>query len=135
MNPTDISGNISEHFGSLTDPRLARTRLHKLVDILVIAICGVICNANSWEEVEAFGEAKETWFRTFLELSTGIPSHDTFNRVFAHLNAKQFEACFIRWMAAVGEKTQGQVVAVDGKMPRGSRDECLGRGAIDIVSA
>jgi len=135
MNPTDISDSITKHFGDLTDPRLERTRRHKLIDILVIAICGVICHADSWEEVEAFGKAKEAWFRKFLELSNGIPSHDTFNRVFARLDAKQFETHFIGWITAVSEITKGQVVAVDGKMPRGSRDGRLGKGAIDIVSA
>ena len=135
MNEAGISGSIVEHFGSIQDPRLERTRLHKLSDILVIAICAIICHADSWEEVEAYGRAKEAWLRTFLSLEYGIPSHDTFNRVFAHLDARQFEACFINWVSAVAEITVGQVVALDGKLPRGSRDGAIGKGAIDIVSA
>ena len=135
MNEAGISGSIVEHFGSIQDPRLERTRLHKLSDILVIAICAIICHADSWEEVEAYGRAKEAWLRTFLSLEYGIPSHDTFNRVFAHLDARQFEACFINWVSAVAEITAGQVVALDGKLPRGSRDGAIGKGAIDIVSA
>jgi predicted transposase YbfD/YdcC len=106
-----------------------------LIDILVITICAIICHADSWEEVEAYGRAKEDWLRTFLELEHGIPSHDTFNRVFARLDAKQFEACFINWVSAVVEITGGQVIAIDGKLPRGSRDGAIGKGAIDIVSA
>jgi predicted transposase YbfD/YdcC len=135
MNEAEISGNIIEHFGSLRDPRLERTRLHKLSDILVIAICAIICHADSWEDVEAYGHAKESWLKTFLELENGIPSHDTFNRVFARLDAKQFEICFVNWVSAVAKITAGQVVALDGKLPRGSRDGAIGKGAIDIVSA
>jgi len=135
MNDTEISGSISEHFGSLPDPRHDRTRIHKLSDILVIAICAIICHADSWEDVEAYGQAKIAWLRTFLELEYGIPSHDTFNRVFARLDARIFETCFVKWMQAVAQLTAGQVVALDGKLPRGSRDGALGKGAIDIVSA
>jgi predicted transposase YbfD/YdcC len=135
VNETGISGNIAEHFGSLREPRHDRTRIHKLSDILVIAICAIICHADSWEEVEAYGRAKEVWLRTFLELEHGIPSHDTFNRFFARLDAKQFEACFVNWVSAVAKTTAGQVIAIDGKLPRGSRDGAIGKGAIDIVSA
>lgn len=135
MNETEVSKSIIEHFGGLLDPRLERTRIHKLSDILVIAICAIICHANSWVDIESYGRAKEVWLKTFLELEQGIPSHDTFNRVFARLDTKQFEACFISWINAVCEITVGQVVAVDGKLPRGSRDGALGKGAIDIVSA
>lgn len=135
MSEVNPSASIQEHFGNIQDPRHERTKHHKLIDILVIAICAIICNADNWEEVETFGEAKETWFRTFLELPNGIPSHDTFRRVFARLDAKQFEACFLSWVAATYEVTNGQVVAIDGKLPRGSRDGSLGRGAIDMVSA
>ena len=131
MNETGITGS----FGSLRDPRHSRTRIHKLIDILVITICAVICHADSWEEVEAYGRAKEAWLRTFLELEHGIPSHDTFNRVFARLDARQFEVCFINWVNTVVKITGGQVIAIDGKLPRGSRDGTIGRGAIDIVSA
>jgi len=135
MSEINPSASVQEHFGDIQDPRHERTKHHKLIDTLVIAICAIICNADNWEEVEAFGEAKETWFRTFLELPNGIPSHDTFRRVFARLDARQFEACFLRWVAAAYKVTNGQVVAIDGKLPRGSRDGSIGRGAIDMVSA
>jgi predicted transposase YbfD/YdcC len=135
MNEAEISGSIAEHFSKLQDPRLERTRLHKLSEILVIAICAIICNADSWEDVEAYGKAKIEWLKTFLVLENGIPSHDTFNRVFARLDAKQFEACFISWIRAVAKIKNGEVVAFDGKLPRGSRDKAIGKGAIDMVSA
>ena len=122
-------------FEGLNDPRIERTKLHKLIDIVMIAICAVICGADDWVEVAMFGEAKESWFRAFLELSNGIPSHDTFTRVFARLDPEQFRACFLRIMRAVSEISQGQVVAIDGKRLRGSVDTAAGREAIDMVSA
>ena len=94
---------IENHFGDLTDPRIDRTKLHKLLDILVIAICAVIAGADNWEDIEEFGKARLEWFQTFLELANGIPSHDTFNRVFARLEPEQFQASFLRWMNAVSE--------------------------------
>jgi predicted transposase YbfD/YdcC len=130
-----ISGAIEQHFGDLEDPRIDRTKLHKLVDILVIAICAVIAGADNWEDVEEFGKAKLEWFKTFLELANGVPSHDTFNRVFARLDPKQFQACFMRWMMAVSEILGGQVIAMDGKVVRRSQDKGIGKAAIDMVSA
>ena len=127
--------SIEDHFGDLTDPRIDRTKLHQLLDILVIAICAVICGADSWEDVEDFGNAKVEWIRTFLELPNGIPSHDTFNRVFARLDAEQFQACFLSWMSATSELIGGQVIAIDGKVLRRSHDRGVGKGAIDMVSA
>ncbi len=135
MREAEISRSIIEPFGSLLDPRLERTRIHKLSDILVIAICAIISHANSWVDVASYGRAKESWLKTFLDLEHGIPSHDTFNRVFARLDAKQFEAWFVNWVKTASQITAGQVVALDGKLPRGSRDGTLGKGAIDIVSA
>jgi predicted transposase YbfD/YdcC len=105
------------------------------MDILVIAICAVICGADNWEEVELFGKAKEKWFKTFLELPNGIPSHDTFWRVFAKLDPEQFQQSFVSWISSVSEITDGQVIAIDGKILRRSHDKALGRGAIDMVSA
>lgn len=128
-------GRLSEHFEDLPDPRIDRTKLHKLLDIVLIAICAVICGADDWVEVAMFGEAKEAWFRTFLELKNGIPSHDTFNRVFARLNPDAFRDRFQAWIRAVSQLTQGQVIAIDGKKLRGSAEQTLGRGAIDMVSA
>jgi predicted transposase YbfD/YdcC len=132
---TPIVPALDQHFSDLADPRAARTKLHKLVDILVIAICAVIAGADNWEDVEAFGEAKREWFQTFLELSNGIPSHDTFTRVFARLDPEQFQTCFVRWIAAVSQRIGGQVIAIDGKVLRRSHDHGIGQAAIDMVSA
>ena len=131
----NVLPTIEQHFGDLTDPRLDRTKLHKLVDILVIAISAVIAGADNWEDVEEFGNARIDWFRTFLELPNGIPSHDTFTRVFARLDPEQFQGCFLRWMAAVSQTIGGQVIAIDGKVLRGSHDRGIGKTAIDMVSA
>ena len=126
---------MEQHFGDLTDPRIDRTKLHKLLDILVIAICAVIAGADNWEDVEEFGKVRMEWFQTFLELPHGIPSHDTFTRVFARLDPEQFQTCFLRWMNGVSEVIGGQVIAVDGKVLRRSQDKGIGKAAIDMVSA
>ena len=112
----ELSKAIEEHFKSLTDPRRkTANQRHKFVDILVIAICGIICGADSWVAVEKFGKAKENWFRFFLELPNGIPSHDTFTDVFAKLSPKQFETCFNSWAESISELFDGEIVSVDGK--------------------
>jgi len=126
---------IAEHFAPLKDPRVERTKQHLLLSILVIAICAVICGADSWVEVAAFGQAKRKWLRRFLRLPNGIPSHDTFGRVFARLNPVQFQECFLTWVQAIRELTQGQVVAIDGKTLRRSHERILGKSAIHMVSA
>jgi len=130
-----ISGAIEQHFGDLEDPRIDRTKLHKLGDILVIAICAVIAGADNWEDVEEFGKVRLEWFKTFLELPNGIPSHDTFNRVFARLDPEQFQTSFLSWMRAVSQILGGQVIAIDGKVVRRSHDRGIGKAAIDMVSA
>jgi predicted transposase YbfD/YdcC len=126
---------IEQHFGDLTDPRIDRTKLHELINILVIALCAVIAGADNWEDVEEFGKARIEWFQTFLDLPNGIPSHDTFTRVFARMDPEQFQSCFMRWMRAVSEVLGGQVIAIDGKVLRGSHDKGIGKAAIDMVSA
>lgn len=127
--------SITAHFSSLEDPRVDRTKWHDLHDILVIAICGVICGADGWVGIEEFGNAKLDWLRTFLDLPNGIPSHDTFGRVFARLDPDQFQHCFLSWVQAICEITEGEVVAVDGKTLRRSKDGTLGKDAIHMVSA
>ena len=108
---------IAKHFAGLDDPG-RYNRWHLLLDIITIAICAVICGADDWIAVEEFGKAKANWFVKFLKLPHGIPSHDTFRRVFACLDAGQFQDCFIAWVRAVHQITQGQVVAIDGKSLR-----------------
>jgi len=126
---------LSEHFGKVTDPRVDRTKEHKLIDILAIAICAIICGAEGWVDVELFGKSKQPWLATFLELPNGIPSHDTFGRVFSMIDAKQFQLAFIEWVWAVNQLIGRQIVNLDGKCLRGSDDEKLGKRAIYIVSA
>ena len=130
-----LAPSITSFFSVLEDPRPDHTRRHKLIDIMTIAICGVICGADSWVELEQFGKSKEEWLKGFLELPNGIPSHDTFGRVFALLDAQQFRDCFLAWVQAVSAVTRGQVIAIDGKTLRRSHDKSLGKSAIHMVSA
>lgn len=122
-------------FDSLEDPRMDRTKLHRLTDILTIAICATICGADGWPDVELFGQCKEKFFRTFLDLPNGIPSHDTFRRVFMLLQPEDFEQCFMQWMAELSESSDGRLIAVDGKTIRRSLDAAGGKAAIHMVSA
>lgn len=131
----EFCNDLTRHFSDLDDPRINRTKRHALLDIIVIAICGTICGADGWTEIQAFGEAKEEWLRTFLDLPHGIPSHDTFGRVFARLDPAQFQACFRRWVAALDGEAIGQVVAFDGKRARRSHDRANGQGPLHLVSA
>jgi predicted transposase YbfD/YdcC len=127
-------GPIVLYFSDVEDPRSDNKR-HLLLDIIVISICAAICGADTWTDVELFGQAKERWFRTFLELPHGIPSHDTFNRVFALIDAEQFQESFRNWIAAVEERTKGEIIALDGKQLRRSHDKAEGQKAIYMVSA
>ena len=126
---------IEEHFSEVTDPRKDRTKEHKLIDIIVIAICAVICGAEGWVDIELYGNSKLHWLSTFLELPNGIPSHDTFGRVFSLIDAQQFQFAFYDWVLAVNEITAGQVINIDGKCLRGSDEKRLGKRAIYMVSA
>jgi predicted transposase YbfD/YdcC len=125
---------ITAYFSVLEDPRRYNRR-HKLLDIVVIAICAAICGAEGWEDIELFGETKEEWLRGFLELPHGPPSDDTYRRVFAALDAEEFQICFMDWIEAVEELTEGQVIAVDGKTLRRSHDRSKGKKALQMVSA
>jgi predicted transposase YbfD/YdcC len=127
--------SISEHFASLTDPRVERSKVHLLAEVVTVALCGVICGADDWVAIEAFGQEKERWLRTFLSLPGGIPSHDTFGRVFARLDPNEFRQCFLTWVRAVVGEIGEQVVAVDGKTLRGSHDRKGGKEALHLVSA
>lgn len=135
MSDSSVLRALSEHFAALEDPRVERTKLHPLLAIVTIALCAVICGAESWEDIAGFGEAKASWLTSFLDLPHGIPCPDTFNRVFAALDPKQFQACFAAWMQAVAEVLPTQVIALDGKTVRGSHDHVTGKAAIHMVSA
>lgn len=137
-NQNEVLGQLRTRFASLDDPRVERTKLHQLLDIITIAICAVICGADDWSEIELFGHAKEAFFKSFLPLPNGIPSHDTFNRVFARLNPEQFQKCFLEWVQDLVRATSGHikgVIAIDGKRVCGSRDTPNSKGAIQMVSA
>jgi predicted transposase YbfD/YdcC len=121
-------------FAQVEDPRLERTKRHRLRDILIIAICGVICGAEGWVGIEEFGKAKEVWFTSLLQLPNGIPSHDTFGRVFALIDPKQLEASFVQWVQGISQRIKG-VIAIDGKTLRRSHDETSGKKALHMVSA
>ena len=121
-------------FDAIEDPRVERTKKHHLIDIIIIAILGVLCGADGWVDIESFGNTKEAWLKTFLDLPNGIPSHDTFGRVFAHIDPKQFETCFLTWVQSINEKING-VIAIDGKSLRRSHDRTNGKKALHMVSA
>jgi predicted transposase YbfD/YdcC len=126
---------IAKHFADVDDPRYHHSPPHALLDIITIAICGMICGADDWVAIEEFGRAKQTWFKTFLRLSHGIPSHDIFGDVFARLDPEQFRTGFINWVEAISALTFGEVVPIDGKTVRGSHDKRQGKEAIHLVSA
>jgi predicted transposase YbfD/YdcC len=126
--------SLARCFADLPDPRLDRTKRHTLVDILAIALCAVIAGADTWEEVEQFGRAKHDWLQRFLALPRGIPSHDTFYRVFVALDPHAFGECFGRWMAAACEATGLRHVAIDGKAVRGT-PKATASGCLHLVSA
>jgi predicted transposase YbfD/YdcC len=126
---------IIEHFSSLTDPRILLKTRHKLIDIIVITLCAVLAGADEWTEIAEFGRIKEKWFRTFLELPFGIPSHDTFGRVFSMIRPEEFEKCFLDWVRAAFQTIAPQVIAIDGKTLRHSYDRSSNKAAIHMVSA
>jgi predicted transposase YbfD/YdcC len=127
--------SLFDHFADLTDPRIERKKEHKLLDIVGLSICGVICGADGWTDIEEFGHAKEEWLRTFLELPNGIPSHDTLGRVFARVLPGEFQQSFQRWIQAISTVTEGQIISIDGKTLRRSYDRSRDKAAIHMVSA
>jgi len=126
---------LLEHFNTLPDPRRVNhnTKRHNLLDIVVIAVLATICGADTWSDIEAFGLEKKKWLETFLELENGIPSHDTFGRVFSILDPQAFERCFLAWTKTVRRRTRGEVVAIDGKSAR--RAHGKGLRPIHLVNA
>ncbi|OZB26682.1 MULTISPECIES: ISAs1 family transposase [unclassified Acidiphilium] len=127
--------NLVEEFSSLKDPRCGGKVEHRLIDILVIAVCAVIAGAESWEDFALYGRSKQDWLGTFLALPSGIPSHDTFRRVFMLIDTGRFEACFESWARSFGATLDREVVAIDGKTIRGSHDRGREQAPLHVVSA
>lgn len=127
--------SIIDCFSDLSDPRVFKKTDHKLIDIIVIAICAVICGADKWTQIEEYGQTNHDWFKNFLELPSGIPSHDTFGRVFSVISSKNFHQCFQKWIHKIFEITGGQVIAIDGKTLRRSFDKRRNKAALHMVHA
>jgi len=122
-------------FDDLPDPQIDRTKQHRLIDIVTIAVCAVLSGADSFVEIATYGRAKEAWLRTFLAVPHGIPAHDTFGRVFAMLDPASVEARFLTWVQATVTPLATQVIAVDGKRLRRSHDRAQGRTPLHLISA
>jgi predicted transposase YbfD/YdcC len=127
--------SIVHHFKDLKDPRIERTKKHRLIDIIVIALGSIMVGGDGFQDMELFGQSKRAWLEDFLDLSNGIPSHDTFGRVFSRLDPKEFLQCFLSWTQSVSELTQGTVVSLDGKTVRASFDRATEQSPVHIVSA
>jgi predicted transposase YbfD/YdcC len=130
-----VNASIVEHFQTLEDPRIERTKKHLLLDILIIAVCTLLTGGEGFQDMELFGKSKRQWLQTFLALPHGIPSHDTFGRVFARLNPTRFQECFLSWTRAVAALTQGTLVSLDGKTVRASFDRATAASPLHMVSA
>jgi predicted transposase YbfD/YdcC len=135
MKVTVTPRSLLEHFAVIDDPRIDRCKRHSLLDIFAIAICATICGAESFYDFERFGHARQHWLRTFLELPHGIPSHDTFRRVFEMIPPKRFAECFAAWTQSMATLSAGEHVAIDGKTTRGSLERAKGIPALHTVSA
>jgi predicted transposase YbfD/YdcC len=134
MTAASPAALIETHFGELKDPRAAHSIEHKLIDILIITICATICGANDWEAIAEYGQTKQDWLKTWLELPNGIPSPDTFSRVFARIKPSELQKCFIGWMEAVAEITEGELLNIDGKTLRGAKESGNAKSLIHMVS-
>jgi hypothetical protein len=126
---------FTPHFGKLTDPRINRTKRHQLLDMIILALCAMIGNANGWADIERFGKAKLGFFRQFLALPHGIPSHDTFGRVFGMLDPGAFVTCIQERLSALRQIVAKECVAIDGKTLCGSVDAAAGQSPLHLVSA
>ena len=135
MPAPDTLALFTPFFANVTDPRLDRSKRHALLDIIILAVCATLGGADGWADIERFGRAKIDFFRQFLALPHGIPSHDTFGRVFARLDPAVLLPCIHRWLAALGTTAAGEVVAIDGKTLRGSFDTAAGQNPLHLVSA
>jgi len=127
--------SIIKSFEVVRDPRRDHGKKHKLLDILVIAVLASIARCDDWKEIESFGDSKEDWLKGFLELPNGIPSHDTFRRVFSLLKPDSLQKCLTRWLQAIGELPPGEVIAIDGKTLKRSFDRSNGKAGLHLVNA
>jgi predicted transposase YbfD/YdcC len=127
--------SLAKAFITVHDPRIDRAKKHNLVDIIMITLCATVCGMDGWEEIEIFAEEREEWFKRFLELSNGIPSHDTMYRVFSRINPKELNRALIQWTSGLNQSVEGKVVAIDGKTLRRSFDSATGKSALHMVSA
>lgn len=132
---TALTEKMALVFSEIEDPRVERTRVHVLTDILIIGILSVIAGGKGWEDMENYGLSKYEWLEQFLTLPEGIPSADTFRRVFERINPKVFERCFRRWVESIVKAVGGKVIPIDGKTLKGSYDREQGKSAIHLVSA
>jgi len=130
-----LNTSFFEHFANLEDPRIERSKEHLLKDIIAIAILGIISGADGWVAIEAYGNAKYEWLKSFLELPNGIPSHDTLSRVFALIEPQQFQECFLSWVNAIVGELELNVIAIDGKTMKQSYDRNYQQKALHIVTA
>ena len=129
------NASIVDHFQTLEDPRIERTKKHNLLDILVMAVCTLLTGGEGFQDMELFGKSQRAWLQTCLALPHGIPSHDTFGRVFARLNPQRFQACFLSWPQAVAQLTQGTLVSLDGKTVKASFDRATAASPLPMLSA
>lgn len=142
QKPTDslpsmnlLNTSFLEHFANLNDPRIERSKEHLLKDIIAIAILAIISGADGWVAIEAYGHAKYEWLKSFLELANGIPSHDTFSRVFSRIEPEQFQECFLSWVNSIVKELELEVIAIDGKTMKQSYDRNHQQKALHIVTA
>jgi predicted transposase YbfD/YdcC len=130
-----VTASFIEHFASLDDPRIDRKKLHSLMDIITLTVCAVASGAEGWEAIEEFGKEKLDWLRKYIALENGVPSHDCIAYVLSRLSPVQFRDCFVSWAQAAAEVTEGEIVAIDGKTAKGSRDRKNNRKPLHMVSA
>ena len=132
---TNSGASIVGHFSILKDPRIERNKRHSLIDIMVLTVCAVVSGAQTWEEIQDYGEFKIDWLRRFIGLENGIPSHDTIRRLFIRLDPGALQQCFLSWVESVRKHTDGDVVAIDGKTIRRSAEKAKSKLPIHLVSA
>jgi predicted transposase YbfD/YdcC len=130
-----VNASIVEHFQTLEAPRIERTKKHHLLDMLIIALCTLLSGGEGFQDMEFFGKSKRTWLQTFLALPNGIPSHDTFGRLFARLNPQRFQECFLSWTRAVSQLTQGALISLDGKTVKASFHRATASSPLHMLSA